>query len=238
MFGPKIGEIPDVHRPIEPKIPRVPELSGTGELHSYLDELFDEMSEGDMGLDAHPDGLEQRDSDGLHSVLDELFDVGDEERSFSEKTEHDVVSGMDAEENLEKEVKDYFNDLKSKSECPDTIEESFDASDLEKLPPEEVAKRREEFDEKRTELKRQWEEKYGRPWPKYEHDVFSASGKLIRKAGSDYDAHHIQPLCMGGENKASNITPLHAEVHYDKQGVHSPDSPYSKLDRILGGKQE
>ena len=34
---------------------------------------------------------------------------------------------------------------------------------------------------------------------------------------------------------ASNITPLNAEVHYDKQGVHAPDSPYSKLDKLLGG---
>ena len=40
---------------------------------------------------------------------------------------------------------------------------------------------------------------------------------------------------MGGKNEASNITPLHAEVHYDKQGVHALDSPYSKLDQMLGG---
>ena len=56
---------------------------------------------------------------------------------------------------------------------------------------------------------------------------------MIRKAGGDYDAHHIQPLGMGGKNEASNITPLHANEHYDKQGVHAPDSPYSKLDKML-----
>lgn len=87
----------------------------------------------------------------------------------------------------------------------------------------------------KPELKRQWEIENGRPWPKYETDVYSASGKLIRKAGSDYDAHHIQPLSLGGKNEASNITPLHAEVHYDKQGVHAPNSPYSQLDKALGG---
>ena len=62
-----------------------------------------------------------------------------------------------------------------------------------------------------------------------------SNGKLIRKAGSDYDAHHIQPLGMGGKNEVKNITPLNAEVHYDKQGVHSPDSPYTKMDKMLGG---
>ena len=58
---------------------------------------------------------------------------------------------------------------------------------------------------------------------------------MIRKAGSDYDAHHIQPLGMGGKNEVRNITPLNAEVHYDKQGIHAADSPYSRLDQMLGG---
>ena len=140
------------------------------------------------------------------------------------------------EQNLEQLLADYFEDLKNKSECPDTISEKpFHISDLEKLPPEEVAIRREEFSEAKSNLKKQWEEENGRPWPKYTEDVYSSNGKLIRKAGSDYDAHHIQPLGMGGKNVASNITPLHAEVHYDKQGIHSPDSPYSKIDKALGG---
>ena len=31
----------------------------------------------------------------------------------------------------------------------------------------------------------------------------------------------IQPLGMGGKNESANITPLDAQVHYDKQGVHA-----------------
>lgn len=140
------------------------------------------------------------------------------------------------ERNLEQLSVDYFNDLKSKSEFPDTISrKNFDITNFERLLPEEVAKRREEFAELKPNLKKQWEEENGRPWPKYTEDVYSANGKLIRKAGSDYDAHHIQPLSMGGKNIASNITPLHAEVHYDKQGIHSPNSPYSKIEKALGG---
>lgn len=143
---------------------------------------------------------------------------------------------VESKESLEKILNNYFNDLREKSDCPDTIpEEPFNTSDLIKRTPEQNAEAREEFDDKKASLKREWENRNGRPWPKYKHDVYSANGKLIRRAGSDYDAHHIQPLGMGGKNEASNITPLHAEVHYDKQGIHAPDSPYSKLDSQLGG---
>lgn len=140
-----------------------------------------------------------------------------------------------SESDLEKTVGEYIEDLKEKSECSETIpDKPLEASDLKKRSPEENAEMREEFAEKKAELKKEWEEANGMPWPKYEHDVYSASGKLIRKAGSDYDAHHILPLGMGGKNEVGNITPLHAEVHYDKQGVHASDSPYSKLDQKLG----
>ena len=154
--------------------------------------------------------------------------------SLLDNDEH--AESENPEENLEKLLEDYFDDLKNRSEFPDTLpDKPFSTEDLEKLSPEEVAKRREEFDDKKAELKKQWELENGRPWPKYETDVYSANGKLIRKAGSDYDAHHIQPLCMGGKNEAKNITPLHAQEHYDKQGIHSPDSPYSKIEKSLGG---
>lgn len=140
------------------------------------------------------------------------------------------------EGDLKKTLNQYFSDLKAKSECSDTISnQPFSVSDLKKMAPEETAKMRDEFDDKRTSLKREWAKENGREWPTYERDVYSANGKLIRKAGSDYDAHHIQPLGMGGKNEVSNITPLNAEVHYDKQGIHAADSPYSRLDQMLGG---
>lgn len=137
-------------------------------------------------------------------------------------------------ENIESNLYNYFDDLKKRSNCPDTIKERpFESRDLKKLSPEETAAKRDEFDDKKSDLKKQWAEEHGQPWPKYDSDVYSSNGKMIRKAGGDYDAHHIQPLGMGGKNEASNITPLHANEHYDKQGVHAPDSPYSKLDKML-----
>lgn len=177
--------------------------------------------------DIKPDGhfsLEE-----ARSFWDDIFK--NDGTNISETSEND-----DAEADVEKTLKAYFDDLKEKSECPETISDKpFDSSDLKKRTPEENAEMRDEFDDKKTQLKKEWEETNGRPWPKYDHDVYSSNGKLIRKAGSDYDAHHIQPLGMGGKNEVGNITPLNAEVHYDKQGIHAPDSPYSKLDQMLGG---
>ena len=137
-------------------------------------------------------------------------------------------------ENIETNLNNYFSDLKKRSDCPDTIKDRpFESKDLKKLSPEETSTKREEFDDKKSDLKKQWANEHGQPWPKYDSDVYSSNGKLIRKAGGDYDAHHIQPLGMDGKNEVSNITPLHASEHYDRQGVHAPDSPYSKLDKML-----
>jgi len=174
--------------------------------------------------------------DEARNYWDNLFEAEEEN---ADTQEQDETSEKDnAEKDIEQTLDDYFKDLKEKSECPETIaDKPFEASDLEKRTPEENAKMREEFDDKKEQLKREWEKANGRPWPKYEEDVYSSNGKLIRKAGSDYDAHHIQPLGMGGKNEASNITPLHAGVHYDKQGVHAPESPYSKLNEKLGGSE-
>jgi hypothetical protein len=172
-------------------------------------------------------------------------EVKDKETNADGKTNYDapiareIKSNENPESDIEKSIEDYIDDLKKHSEYPETIsDKTFEVSDLNIITPEENARMRDEFNDKKDQLKKEWEQINGRPWPKYDHDVYSSNGKLIRKAGSDYDAHHIQPLGMGGKNEARNITPLRAEVHYDKQGVHAQNSPYSKLNQKLGGMAE
>ena len=129
---------------------------------------------------------------------------------------------------------EYIKDLKEKSEYPDTIED--DNEPYEKISPEKNAEMRDEFDEKREELIKEWEEKNGKEWPRYKEDVYDEkTGTLIRKAGDRYDAHHIHPLSLGGKNTVDNITPVSAEKHYDKRGVHASDSPYSNLEKQCKG---
>lgn len=161
---------------------------------------------------------------------------------FEDLRNTDVSSEEMAEAKLEKTLSDYFKDLKEKSDVKDTVpDEPFEASDLKKISPEENAIMREEFSECKKDLIQQWEEKNDCSWPTYKEDVYitNKSGERIkiREAGSRYDAHHIQPLGMGGKNEVSNITPLRADVHYDHRGVHELGSPYDKLDKMLGGMQ-
>ena len=144
-------------------------------------------------------------------------------------------SAGEVESGFETLIDSYMDDLREKSDCPETIpQKPFEAKDVQKRSPEENAKMREEFADSKYKLKQEWETANGKPWPKYQQDIYS-NGKLIRKAGNDYDAHHILPLGLGGKNEASNITPISAEVHYDKQGVHAQDSPYSLINNAMGG---
>ena len=130
-------------------------------------------------------------------------------------------------------VKDYIDDLKNKSECPDTIHhDSIDTTKLEIKPTEEVVKKREEFDDNRKDLRKEWENINHQEWPKYENDVTNSEGKVIRKAGDNFDAHHIRPLQLGGENTAENITPMDVKSH---QEVHSSGGSCNALvERVKG----
>lgn len=131
-------------------------------------------------------------------------------------------------------VQDYIDDLKSKSECPETIPtDAIDSDKLEVQTPEKVAEKREEFDDNKAKLRKEWEELNHQEWPKYKEDVVNDEGKIIRKAGDNYDAHHIQPLQLGGENVASNITPLDVNSHRE---VHSSTGSCKVLvDNVKGG---
>jgi len=155
----------------------------------------------------------------LDEIWDNLLDEADTNGEERDKTEQ-----------VEKLIKEYHDDLKNNAEYPDTIE--HDGEPYKKLSSKEIAQKRAEFGDKKDQLIKEWEEKNGKEWPRYKEDVY-INGKLIRKAGDRYDAHHIHPLSLGGKNESNNITPINAEKHFDKQVVHALDSPYGKLEKTL-----
>lgn len=171
--------------------------------------------------------------------LNKIFNPN--ERIHSETKKHDKSNEIQYDpnkriesENFDKLLDDYLNDVISKSEYPETIDkEQIKKEKFEKCSPEETAEKREEFRKKKNDLIAEWEKINGKEWPRYKHDVYDDKGNLIRKAGMRYDAHHIQPLEMGGKNTAKNLTPISAEKHYDHKGVHAPDSPFNKLEKFL-----
>lgn len=147
-----------------------------------------------------------------------------------------------SKEVTEQDIIDYKNDLKDHSEYPETIPEKlFNPDDIEKCSPEENRKKRETFQvegeggrnnpEYKGNLRKEWEKLHGKPWPRYTEDNCPKN----RKPGDCYDIHHIKPLGWGGENVATNITPMHADVHYDSKGVHDANSPYARIDKKLRG---
>ena len=131
----------------------------------------------------------------------------------------------------------YLDDVVKRSKVKDTI----DVSKLKKRPwkrisPEKNKIMREQFanSDFKDSLIKEWERINNRKWPTYEKDVYSKNGKLIRHAGDKFDAHHIQPLGMNGQNVASNLTPMHVLDHADHWGIHAYGSPYDTLNNVLG----
>ncbi len=164
--------------------------------------------------------------------LEESTEVATPDKVNQEKEVAQFWAGLadDVLEQMEKLRQEYIDDIKANSEFPDTINDS--GAEYEKLSPEELAEKRAEFNAKKEQLIKEWEAENGREWPRYKEDLY-INGKLIRKAGDRYDAHHIHPLSFGGKNESGNLTPISADKHFDKQGVHAPDSPYGKLEKFL-----
>lgn len=131
------------------------------------------------------------------------------------------ITGKD----IRQAAKEYISDLKGKSEFADTIK-SLDTDKLDIQSPEKVKQLREEFNNNKSQIRKDWETLNHKEWPRYTEDVFNESGIKIRKAGDYYDAHHVQSLKLGGTNDASNITPLDYNKHKE---IHSKTGSCTKL---------
>lgn len=175
--------------------------------------------------------------DESKTLQDEIVDKKNNEKEptenevTTEEADSEQVGESETETNeIDGTLKEYLNELKEISPVPDTIDADkvLDIK-VKDVSPNEVAMKRSEFSDLKKDLKLQWEKLHNCEWPKYSEDVYSDSGKLLRRKGDDLDAHHIQPLSKGGENTVENITPLHVNDHYDKKGVHASGSPCSNL---------
>ena len=166
----------------------------------------------------------------------EFKEIADKVKSeLSDKPDSEPAKGETSIENkdISELAKEYIDDLKARSECPETISsDAIDPQKLELQPPEKVAEKREEFLDMKSSLRKQWEELNHQEWPKYKEDVENADGVVIRKAGDYYDIHHIEPLQLGGENIVTNITPLDMNNHKE---VHSSDGSCKALVNAVKG---
>ncbi|UOO80752.1 hypothetical protein LVJ83_07075 [Uruburuella testudinis] len=91
--------------------------------------------------------------------------------------------------------------------------------------------RRTEFNRKRESLIKKWEVNTGLKWPTYTEPVISSkTGRIIKRVGSKYDVHHIQPLENNGGNIWQNITPARYPDQH-QGGIHRWDGPLRNIQR-------
>lgn len=137
-------------------------------------------------------------------------------------------------------TKEYINDIVKNSTVPDTIlKDMVNPEELYRETSDVVAQKRAEFKAKKADLIREWEKETGKEWPRYKEDVViklkDGTDMPLHNAGELFDAHHIRPLSWGGENIWQNITPLHADIHFDSRGVHAVESAFDQLSKLMGG---
>ena len=142
------------------------------------------------------------------------------------------VNKLESNVDVNSAFKDYIDDVKSKSEYPETVKIKADEIQLRDCSKETKEKRVEFEGVKRARIK-EWEEKYGREFPKEQKDVVSEDGTILKKAGSRYELHHIVPLKLGGDNSLDNLTPMSYSAH---KALHGAGSAYSKLRSAVKGE--
>ena len=135
----------------------------------------------------------------------------------------DGVSNPKIDYNL---IKDYVRDIESRTRIKlpkNQVEELKNAlrnKEYSKLTPKETAKHRNEFNKIKSNLIEEWERNTGQKWPTYTEDVISPNtGKVVRKAGDKYDAHHVIENSFGGENEWWNIHPAKFPNEH-QSGIH------------------
>ena len=141
------------------------------------------------------------------------------------------VSELDFSDVLGKALDRYKKELLESSLYPDSLNlDELKPSDIKKVTFEELKDVRDEFNTSKEQLILEWEKQNGKNWPR--HDRVVVKGRVkVKEKGALYDAHHIMPLSWGGENVASNITPMEWTVHH--LGVHGKDSGFNKVSDLL-----
>lgn len=142
----------------------------------------------------------------------------------------------DDKKELNNIISDYYDEMGYYAYFPDDLTvKKFEAEHIKFSSVRANRKKRKEFNNQKEKLREEWSKKHNQAWPTYTEDLYSKSGKLIRRKGQPYDMHHIQPLSLGGDNTCDNMTPFHAKDHYDKQGIHANGGAYDRLSKKVKG---
>lgn len=99
------------------------------------------------------------------------------------------------------------------------IQKAIENNEYRRLSTSESQEHRKEFNKHKKEIIAEWEVMNGEKWTTYDKPVYGRDGKVLRQAGSNYDAHHILECSWGGDNKAWNMIPA-AYPTAHQNGIH------------------
>lgn len=132
-------------------------------------------------------------------------------------------------------IKKYVRDIEGRTgrELPknqiDNLKAALRNKEYSKMSPIETAKHRAKFDSVKNKVIKEWERNTGQKWPVYNENVISGkTGKVIRKKGDKYDAHHIIENTFGGEHEWWNMHPAKFPNEH-QAGIHGAGSPANTL---------
>lgn len=132
-------------------------------------------------------------------------------------------------------IKKYIRDMEGRTgrELPKNQIENLKAAlrnkEYKKMSPVETAKHRVVFDRVKNKVIKDWEVNTGQQWPVYNENVISEkTGRIIRRKGDKYDAHHIIENTFGGEHEWWNMHPAKFPTEH-QAGIHGSGSPANIL---------
>ncbi|MDM5321821.1 T7SS effector LXG polymorphic toxin [Bacillus altitudinis] len=132
-------------------------------------------------------------------------------------------------------IKKYVRDIEGRTgrELPknqiDNLKAALRNKEYSKMSPIETAKHRAKFDSVKNKVIKELERNTGQKWPVYNENIISGkTGKVIRKKGDKYDAHHIIENTFGGEHEWWNMHPAKFPNEH-QAGIHGAGSPANTL---------
>ncbi|MBC2068871.1 T7SS effector LXG polymorphic toxin [Listeria booriae] len=132
-------------------------------------------------------------------------------------------------------VRSYIKDVEQRTSRKlakiqiDALKDALRTKEYTKLNPAETNKHRLAFKQVKNKLIVEWEQKTNQTWPRYSEEILSAkSGRVIRKTGEPYDAHHLIENTFGGEHEWWNMHPAKFPDEH-QAGIHGTGSPAKEL---------
>ena len=158
----------------------------------------------------------------LYELLIDMKEIREDAEALFELVNNEDLSEEDKLELIQEFFGDKIQDGIEINSVSDILKSFFEVKlgwEIREVSTEDLEDIRKEFNANREDLIKEWEDKHGVSWPTYTEPVYSAAGRIWKRVGDRYDAHHIIGLKYGGKNEASNIVPLrqkdHSAVHHN-----------------------